>query len=88
VQRLDIVQPAELVVLAPGEEVPNRPIVGHSGVLVAVRRREELQKPQVGVSPASAMVAGTTMAADVGIGRPSGRTGLIGTSSLMPYRVT
>jgi len=35
VQRLEIVQAAELVVFAPGEEVPDGAVVGHVGVLVA-----------------------------------------------------
>ncbi len=44
-QRLDIGDLADLVIIAPGEEPTARPIIGHAGILVPDRRGEEFQEP-------------------------------------------
>jgi hypothetical protein len=41
VDRLDVGQRADLVLLDPGEEVARGPVIGHAGVLVADRRGEK-----------------------------------------------
>ena len=48
-QRLDVVDTAELVVVGPGEELADRPVVGHARVLVPNGRREEFQEPPGGL---------------------------------------
>ena len=61
-QRLDVGECAELVMLAPGEEPADRMQVGHAGVLVADGGGEEFQEAvRRGWSPASATIAGTTI---------------------------
>ena len=44
-QRLDIGDLANLVLVAPGEEPATGPIIGHAGILVPDRRGEEFQEP-------------------------------------------
>ena len=48
VQRLDIGEAAELVVLAPGEEAAGRMQIGRTGVLVADSGGEEFQEAASG----------------------------------------
>ena len=49
VQRLDIGEAAELVVLAPGEEAADRMQIGRTGVLVADSGGEEFQEAARGL---------------------------------------
>ena len=49
VQRLDIGDLADMVLVAPGEEPHGGAIIGHAGVLVADRRGEEFQEPARGL---------------------------------------
>ena len=47
--RLDIGEVADAVLLDPGKEVTRGPVIGHAGVLVADRRGEKLDEAARGV---------------------------------------
>jgi hypothetical protein len=64
VQRLDVGELGQFVVLAPGEESADRMEVSRPRVLVADRGGEELHEATRGLFPASATIAGTTMLVD------------------------
>jgi hypothetical protein len=51
------------VLITPGEEAADRPVIGHAGILVADGRGEEFQETTRGVLPASATIKGTTIEA-------------------------
>jgi hypothetical protein len=59
-QRLDIGDLTEFVLIAPGEEPHDGVVIGRPRVLVADGGGEELQKAARGLSPASAITRGTT----------------------------
>jgi hypothetical protein len=44
VQRLDVGDAAELVLVAPGEEPADGPVIGHAGILVADGGGEKFQE--------------------------------------------
>ena len=48
-QRLDIDELAELMLIAPGKELEHRSVIGHAGILVADGRREEFEEASGGV---------------------------------------
>ena len=45
VDRLDVGELVNAVLLQPGKKVAHGPVIGHAGVLVADRRSKELQEP-------------------------------------------
>jgi hypothetical protein len=49
VDRLDVDELADLVLLDPGKEVAGGPVIGHAGVLVADGGGEELEEPAGGM---------------------------------------
>ena len=49
VQRLDISDAADPMLVAPAEKIANRPVGRHAGVLVADRGGEELEEPARGL---------------------------------------
>ena len=48
-QRLDVGELADLVLVAPGEEPADGPVIGHAGVLVADGGGEEFQEAAGGL---------------------------------------
>ena len=62
VHRLDVGQPADLVLLDPREKVTCSPVVGHAGVLVADRRGEKFKEALGGMVAGAAITAGTSAA--------------------------
>jgi hypothetical protein len=62
VDRLDVGELADLVLLDPGKEVAGGPVIGHAGVLVADGGSEELEEPPGRVIAAPAITAGTANA--------------------------
>ena len=81
-QRLDVVELRRAGAGRTRRRRPHGAVVGHAGVLVADGGGEEFQEAARGGSPASAMIAGTTMRAAAGTRRPCGGAGLTGTISL------
>jgi len=47
-QRLDIDELAELMLLAPGKELEHCPVIGHAGIFVANGRGEEFEEASGG----------------------------------------
>jgi hypothetical protein len=62
VHRLEVGQPADLVLLDPREKVTCGPVVGHAGVLVADRRGEKFKEALGGMVAGAAITAGTSAA--------------------------